>query len=72
MVDKEAVEVVDNILLLVVAHHQDFVDDELLHQTMTYRTSNTAQSYLLGLLLQVHLLDGHRISPLCNGGKHHS
>ncbi len=30
LVDKEAVAVVDNVLLLVVAHHDDLVDDQFL------------------------------------------
>ena len=30
VIDEEAVEVVDNVLVLVVAHHNDLVDDQLL------------------------------------------
>lgn len=43
LVDEVAVQVVDDVVVLVLPHHEDLVDDEL----------------LLGLLAQVHLLDGH-------------
>lgn len=43
--DEEAVHEIDHVLMLAVLHDQDFVDDQI----------------LLGLLLQVHLLDGHTL-----------
>lgn len=41
--DKEGVHKVDDVLVLAVPHDQNFVDDEV----------------FLGLLLQIHLFDGH-------------
>ena len=40
--DQETVHEVDNVLMLAVLHDEDFVDDKV----------------LLGLLLEIHLLDG--------------
>lgn len=43
LIDEVTVEVVDNVGILVFPHDKDLVDDE----------------FLLGLLRQVHLFDGH-------------
>lgn len=43
LINKIAVEIVDDIVVLVLPHDEDLVDDKL----------------LLGLLAKVHLLDGY-------------
>lgn len=48
IIHEQTVDIVNNVVLLILAHHNNLVDDE----------------FLLRLLLQVHLLDGHCLARL--------